>query len=145
MEVGSLRIGNKFHKKDCPAEWTVAEIYIEEGKYRVGFMEQSNDVFAEDLIGIRILPERLEEYAFAPLDDKKSIYGLVNRNFTITLADEATMIWHYHYGEDEGEVRVLKYFHELQNLYYGLAMEDLIEMTHEDAMKRPWRGNEVVS
>lgn len=143
MQVSSLRIGNKVHKKDCPAEWTVAEIYTEEGQYKVGFMENTSDAFANDVTGMHILPDRLKDYAF--MEEEQHVYSLVNRNFSITLADKSEMIWHYYYGEGNGEVRVLKYFHELQNLYYGLAMEDLVEMTHEEAMRRPWNGNEVLS
>jgi len=132
IEAASLRIGNNV---SVGGEMIIIEsIYLEKrtNKYKIGFREQAEQEYADVVDGIAITPEVLKWYAFMEMETEE--YGLVNRDFKV-FVDNGRGTCKYYYGEAPEE-RTLHFLHELQNLYYCLSGEELIDATPDEAFKR---------
>lgn len=127
MKTNELRIGNFISDGNFELEVVGISDGIISGR-TMDRLEQTYQFNIENLIGISISEERLLKFGFEGLINEKSQCGNFYLNYDPEYSRHGMAIWHqkgsWCFNHTE-QFTVLKYVHQLQNLYFALTGEEL--------------------
>lgn len=132
MNANELRIGNFVKYRDKDVLLTVSNIGSKgfETINAAGFLYGSDDI--EDYIPLPLTEEWLLKFGFSDAEYKKGYIGIDYQKKHLTLDFVLTKPkfmgeWQNNYCFDLAQNRfvVIKYVHQLQNLFFSLTWEDL--------------------